>query len=182
MTQAVTQGSTTTYAYDSAGNRVSQTVGSTSTIYPNKYYSISSTTNGANTYSTTTVYVWNGDTLVATIDQAFINGTATGTAATRYIYPDYLGSTNIVTDENGNIADDVEYYPYGETRINQMTYPTNESRRFIGQFSDANNLQYLNARYLNSQQGQFLSEDPLFLALGNGPQVRELSRVDQQVS
>jgi len=34
MTQAVTQGSTTTYAYDYAGNRVSQTVGSTTTIYP----------------------------------------------------------------------------------------------------------------------------------------------------
>jgi YD repeat-containing protein len=38
MTQAATQGSTTTYAYDYAGNRVSQTVGSTTTIYPNKYY------------------------------------------------------------------------------------------------------------------------------------------------
>jgi RHS repeat-associated protein len=163
MTQSVTQGSTTTYAYDYAGNRVSQTVGSTTTIDPNKFYSVTSSTNGANTYSTTTVYVWNGDTLVATIDQAFINGTATGTAATRYFHPDHLGSTNIVTDENGNIADDVEYYPYGETRLNQPTYPTNENRRFIGQFSDANNLQYLNARYLNSQQGQFLSEDPVFL-------------------
>jgi YD repeat-containing protein len=56
MTQAATQGSTTTYAYDYAGNRVSQTVGSTTTIYPNKFYSITSTTNGAmsqNKYCTT---------------------------------------------------------------------------------------------------------------------------------
>jgi YD repeat-containing protein len=67
MTQAATQNSTTTYSYDFAGNRVSQMVGSTATIYPNKYYSITSTTNGATTYyATTTVYVWNGDALVAT--------------------------------------------------------------------------------------------------------------------
>jgi RHS repeat-associated protein len=162
MTQAVT-GSTSTYAYDYAGNRVSQTVGSSTTIYPNKFYSITSSTNGATSYSTTTVYVWNGDTLIATIDQAFINGSATGTAAMRYIHPDHLGSTNIVTDENGNIAQDVENYPYGETRLNQANYPTNEQRQYIGQFKDGNSLAYLNARYLNSQQGQFLSEDPVFL-------------------
>lgn len=180
MTQAVTQGSTSTYAYDFAGNRVSQTVGSTTTIYPNKYYFITSTTNGATTYATTTVYVWNGDTLIATIDQPMVNGAATGTAATRYIHPDYLGSTNIVTDESGNVVQDVELYPYGETRLNQKTYPTNENRRFIGQFSDANNLQYLNARYLNSQQGQFLSEEPIFYSLGDANQVAQLSGQTQQ--
>jgi hypothetical protein len=58
-----------------------------------------------------------------------VNGAATGTAAARYIHQDYLGSTNIVTDENGNIVQDSEYCPYGETRLNQKTYPTNESRR-----------------------------------------------------
>jgi RHS repeat-associated protein len=163
MTQAVTQGSTSTYAYDYAGNRVSQVVGSSTTIYPNKYYSITSTTNGATTYATTTVYVWNGDTLIDTIDQPMVNGAATGTPATRYIHPDHLGSTNIVTDESGNVVQDSEYYPYGETRLNQATYPTKESRQFIGQFKDGNSLAYLNARYLNSQQGQFLSEDPAFL-------------------
>src|SRR5215470_14250959 len=48
-------GATTTYAYDYARNRVSQTCGSTTTIHPNKYYSVTSFTNSANTYSTTTV-------------------------------------------------------------------------------------------------------------------------------
>lgn len=99
MTQAVAQGSTSTYSYDDQLNRVSQTVGGVTTIYPNKFYSVASSTSGGKSYSTTTVYVWNGDTLVATIDQAFINGTATGTAAMRYIHPDNLGSTNIFLDE-----------------------------------------------------------------------------------
>jgi YD repeat-containing protein len=75
MTQAVTQGSTSTYSYDYAGNRVSQVVGSTTTVYPNKYYSITSTTNGATT-ATTAVYVWNGDALIATIDQVTVKASS----------------------------------------------------------------------------------------------------------
>jgi hypothetical protein len=99
MTQAATQGSTSTYAYDYAGSRVSQTVGSTTTIYPNKFYSITSTTIGANTYATSTVYVWNGDTLIATIDQPLYNGSATGTASTSYITRggSYLSSGTVYT-------------------------------------------------------------------------------------
>ena len=112
MTQAVTQGSTSTYAYDYAGNRVSQVVGSATTVFPNKYFSVTSSVNGATTTATTTVYVWNGDTLIATIDQVTVNGANSGSAKTRYIHPDHLGSTNIVTDESGNIVQDVEYYPY----------------------------------------------------------------------
>jgi RHS repeat-associated protein len=177
MTQAVT-GSTSTYAYDYAGNRVSQTVGSTTTIYPNKFYSITSTTNGGTTYATTTVYVWNGDTLIATIDQPMVNGSATGTAAMRYIHPDHLGSTNIVSDTNGNIVQDVENYPYGETRLNEATYPTNEQRQYIAQFKDGNSLSYLNARYYNPSQGQFLSEDPVFLATGDENKMQQLTGQD----
>jgi RHS repeat-associated protein len=180
MTQAVVNGATSTYTYDDQLNRVSQTTGNTTTIYPSRYYSITSTTNGGTTYATTTVYVWNADTLIATIDQPMVNGAATGTAATRYIHPDHLGSTNVVSDESGNIADDVEYYPYGETRINEPTYPTNAQRQYIGQFKDGNSLSYLNARYLNSQQGQFLSEDPIFLQLGTPDQVKRLARQSQQ--
>jgi RHS repeat-associated protein len=77
-------------------------------------------------------------------------------------------------------VDTLEYYPYGETRINQPTYPTNEARQYIAQFKDGNSLSYLNARYLNSQQGQFLSEDPSFLAVGDQTQVRQVTGREQQ--
>jgi RHS repeat-associated protein len=163
MTQAVTQGSTTTYSYDFAGNRVSQTVGSTTTIYPNKYYSITSTTNGTTTYATTTVYVYNGDQLIAQLDQTYTNGATTSVQKLRYIHPDHLGSTNLATDDVGNVVQTLEYYPYGEIRLNQRSGMYNEQHKYIGQYSDATGLDYLNARYLNSQQGQFLSEDPMFL-------------------
>jgi hypothetical protein len=55
-------------------------------------------------YATTTDYVFNGDSLVATADQQTASGNATGTAKTRYIHPDHLGSTNVVTDENDAVV------------------------------------------------------------------------------
>jgi RHS repeat-associated protein len=165
--------STTTYAYDPSGARVLQTSTTSTTYYPNKYYSLTSTTAGSNTYATSTNYIWNGDILLATIDQRLYNGAATGSAIYRYIHPDHLGSTNAVTDQNGSLVQLMDYYPYGATRIATSTYPTNEKRQYIGQFSDAQtSLNYLNARFYDGQRGQFLSEDPVFWGT---PKAQDLS-------
>src|SRR5271166_4789489 len=96
--------STTTYAYDAFGSRVMQTSTTSTTYYPSKYYSLTSTTIGANTYATSTNYIWNGDTLLATIDQKLVNGSADGSSITRYIHPYDLGSTNVVTDASGTVV------------------------------------------------------------------------------
>src|SRR6266540_4038754 len=142
----------TTYGYDAFGARVLQTGTSTTTIYPVKWYSVASSTGSRAAYATTTEYVFNGDTLLATVDRQLASGVATGTAKTRYIHPDHLGSTNVVTDENGNVVQTLDYYPYGATRVSVST-STNEKRKFIGQFTDDSGLDYLNARYYNSSQG-----------------------------
>jgi RHS repeat-associated protein len=155
-------GATTTYAYDWAGNRVSQTGTTTTFIYPFKWYSVASSTGTGAKYATTTDYVFNGDNQVATVDQQTASGNATGTAKTRYIHPDHLGSTNVVTDENDNVTQTLDYFPYGALRVSVST-STNVQRKFIGQFSDQSNLDYLNARYYNGSQGQFTSQDPVFL-------------------
>ena len=44
-------------------------------------------------------------------------------------------STNAVTDQSGNLVQLLDYYPYGATRIATSTYPTNEKRQYIDQFS-----------------------------------------------
>jgi YD repeat-containing protein len=74
----VTGQGTTTYGYDPAGNRVLQTGTSTTYVYPFKWYSIASSTGAGAKYSTSTEYVFNGDTLVSTIDQQMAGGVATG--------------------------------------------------------------------------------------------------------
>jgi RHS repeat-associated protein len=155
-------GATTTYGYDWAGNRVSQTGTTTTYLYPFKWYSVASSTGSGAKYATTTDYVFNGDTLLATVDQQTASGNATGTAKTRYVHPDHLGSTNVVTDENDNVVQTLDYYPYGSTRISTAT-STRERRQYIGQFADDSSLSYLNARYYEGSRGQFLSQDPIFL-------------------
>jgi RHS repeat-associated protein len=155
-------GATTTYGYDAFGTRVLQTGTTTTTIYPFKWYSVASSTGTGAKYATTTDYVFNGDTLLATVDQQSSSGIATGTAKTRYVHPDHLGSTNVVTDENGNAVETLDYFPYGGTRLSVGT-STRERRQFIGQFTDDSTLSYLNARFYEGSRGQFLSEDPAFL-------------------
>ena len=70
---------TSTYGYDAFGARVDQISASTSaatTTYPFKFYSMASTTKSSTNFATSTEYVFNGDTLLATVDQAFSNGSA----------------------------------------------------------------------------------------------------------
>jgi RHS repeat-associated protein len=167
-------GATTTYGYDAFGARVIQT-GTTTTLYPFKWYSVASSTGTGAKYATTTSYVFNGDTLLATVDQQLASGAATGTAKTRYVHPDHLGSTNVVTDENDNLVQTLDYYPYGATRVSVAT-STNEKRKYIDQFADDSGLSYLNARYYDSARGQFLSQDPTFLAIGNPNQLEPLTK------
>ena len=85
-------GATSTYGYDAFGSRVFQTTATSTTIYPFKWYSVASSTGSGATYATTTEYVFNGDTLLSTIDQQFASGVATGTPQSSYIHPDHLGS------------------------------------------------------------------------------------------
>lgn len=161
---------TTTYAYDAGNSRVSQQIATTSgattttivTVYPNKFYSKITTTIGATSTATSTDYLFAGDTLVATVDRVFVNGSATGTPTVRYFHPDHLNSTGVVTDSSANLVQTLDYYPYGATRINTQVNNTNAARQYIGQFTDSSNLSYLNARYYDGSRGQFLSQDPVF--------------------
>jgi RHS repeat-associated protein len=145
---------------------VYQIVATTSTsTYPFKFFSIASTTKSSTNYATSTEYVFNGDALLSTVDQKIVNGAASGAAAVRYVHPDHLGSTNVVTDQNQNLVQTLDFYPYGATRVSVST-STNEKRKWIDQFADDSGLYYLNARFYNPNQGQFISQDPVFWELG----------------
>src|SRR6202034_718324 len=114
--------------------------------------------------ATSSEYVYDGSTLLATVDQPLINGTATGTPITRYVHPDNLGSTAVTSDASGTLAQWFDYAPYGSLLASSNTGTTTVARQYIGQYSDASGLSYLNARYYNPAQGQFLTEDPVFLS------------------
>jgi RHS repeat-associated protein len=79
-------GSTTTYAYNGLGQRVSKTTGGQSTFY---------------------VYDVQGN-LIAEY------GAASGTASTVYLTTDHLGSTRAITDGSGTLLSRRDYLPFGE--------------------------------------------------------------------
>ena len=97
------------------------------------------------------------------------------TASTTYLHPDHLGGTNVATDEDGEVAQTLDYYPYGSQRI--ATGSFSEQRRFIGEEYDGDTeFSYLNARYYQGSRGQFMSQDPVFLAVGDAGAVREITQ------
>src|SRR5258708_2381958 len=147
---------TTTYGYDAFGSRVFQSTGTTTTLYPMKWYSVASSTGTGAKYATTTEYIFNGDSLVSTTDQQTASGSATGTAQTRFIHPDHLGSTNVVTNARGTVVQTLDYYPYGGSRISSSVGGADSARKYIGQFADASNLDYLNASPDHAPHGAIL--------------------------
>ncbi len=140
---------TLTYTYNTQGQRISKTKGSTVTRYPFVNYEVRG--------STTTKQVFLGDTLVTTIEN-------NGSSSKAYqVHPDHLGSTLFTTTEQGKVAQLLSYKPYGEETMG--TSSNRVQRHYIGQTSDSEtSLDYLNARYYDPRKGEFISQDPVFLS------------------
>lgn len=72
----------------------------------------------------------------------------------------------------------LDYYPYGASRIS--TGDRTSQRQYIGQIYDTDTgLNYLNARYYKADIGQFISQDPVFRAIGNPGEIKNLTKVEQ---
>jgi RHS repeat-associated protein len=80
-----------------------------------------------------------------------------------YYHTDHLGSSNIITDTYGSVYQHLEYFPYGETWIEdggtgQMPY-----YRFTGKELDPETgLYYYGARYYDPVLSRWISADPIF--------------------
>jgi RHS repeat-associated protein len=78
----------------------------------------------------------------------------------------YSGTGYVTSDANMNVAQWFDYAPYGSVIATTNTGQTTAGRQFEGLFTDSTNLVYSNARYLNPAQGQFTTEDPVFVGIG----------------
>ncbi|MEK7564320.1 MAG: FG-GAP-like repeat-containing protein [Patescibacteria group bacterium] len=167
LTQAVLGGVTSTYTYDHMGERATLANGTTTTAYPNDLY------NTDGTKKTKSVYA--GDNLVATIE------TVSSVVTPYYTHTDHLGSTTATSDGSGALVETLDYFPFGNQRISSGAHT--EQRQYIGQeYDEETNLNYLNARYYNSQTGKFISQDPVFLGLGVDPRTQEALRDPQSLN
>ena len=74
---------------------------------------------------------------------------------------DHLQSSAVDTDENGEIVQILDYYPFGDERINEHAEDYENDYRFTGKERDkTTNLLYYESRYYDSEIGRFLSIDP----------------------
>jgi RHS repeat-associated protein len=126
--------------YDYSGHRVKKTVGSTSTVYIDKYCECTGTA--------CKKHIFAGPRRIAT-------KTASDTL---YYHPDHLGSSAIVTNSSGIKAKEIYYYPYGETRTESGS--ADIKHKYTGQELDNETGIYnYKARYYHPALARFISPD-----------------------
>ncbi len=98
-----------------------------------------------------------------------------GTSQLRFFHGDHLGTMRQLTDASGSalLASAVDYSPFGSplTAAGGAALSQETALQFTGQHRDsghhATNLQWHRARWLNTDHGRWLSQDPVFDWPGN---------------
>jgi RHS repeat-associated protein len=145
------------YYYDGDGNRVAKC----------------NVNNCLTTVGTPGTFYWRGvegNTLVESntagtfqYEYVFFNGERVAqrnltTNIPNYYFADHLGSASVVTDNNGNIQDESDYYPYGGERVISNAAPQNY--KFTGKERDnESGLDMFGARYYGNVIGRFMTAD-----------------------
>ena len=94
----------------------------------------------------------------------YYTSTGGGASSTvQYIHTDHLAGSSVITNADGEVIQALDYYPYGDLRINDQYTEFDEQRKFTGHEYDAETgLSYMGARYYNPGVARFLSQDPAF--------------------
>jgi RHS repeat-associated protein len=95
-----------------------------------------------------------------------IRGTAREDQGILYYHLDHLGSSSVTTDEQGTLAEELAYFPFGDVRNrHSATTAGTADYDFTGkETDDESGFVYHGARHYDPVAGRFLSTDPL---LGN---------------
>ncbi len=113
---------------------------------------------GATTEENNTVHVMDHKRRAALrrVGQAFVND---GSPAVQFQLSDYLGSANVVVDNEGVLINREEYTPYGETSFGSFA---RKRYRFSGKEKDEESgLSYFGARYYAPSLTRWTAADPI---------------------
>ncbi len=92
-------------------------------------------------------------------------------------HPDHLGSSNFVTDPEGNEFEHMEYTPYGESWVDEGTNKNVIGYRFTSKELDTETgLYYFGARYLDPLTSRWANPDPAFEKFLPEPPIDEEAR------
>ena len=160
--QSVTDnaGQPTTFKYDGDTNRVVKKGAGGETLYINPWYVAALGRNSKQIFA--------GTTRIATKLEISPTGEGYGPGAknlkevAQYFYhPDHLGSTGFATDATGEVYQHLEYFPFGETWVDEVSDDTRVPYRFTGQeFDQETKLYYHGARYYDPKTNAWQSPEP----------------------
>ena len=88
---------------------------------------------------------------------------ATGKETQQYFYhSDHLGSSSLITDLNGDVAQHIEYIPFGEVFVEERNNKWSTPYKFNAkEMDEETGLYYYGARYYNPRTSVWISVDPL---------------------
>jgi RHS repeat-associated protein len=139
------------YKYDAAGERVVKRGPQGETAYVNQFFTVRSRTNG-------TKHVYAGSTRL--VSKLMKTGAV---EKDQYFYhPDHLGSSSYVTDAGGALYQHLEYFPFGETWIQEATNTQRTPYLFTAkELDEETGLYYFGARYYDPRAQVWQSPDPI---------------------
>jgi RHS repeat-associated protein len=94
-----------------------------------------------------------------------------------FYHPDHLGSTTLVTNETGDVVEDISYLPFGDL-LREMTGAEQQRFLYTGQEYDRESeLLYYGARYYKPEFRRFLQADPIISDVYNPQNLNRYSYV-----
>lgn len=137
------------YFYDESGERTYKSFGAgQANTYVNQYYEEEL----SGLVKNKSRFIYAGPIKVATVNPD--NSVA-------FHHADHLSGANITTNKAGTVIETVDYYPYGEVRIEEKTAKYKNDYLFTGQERDEETgLMYYGARYYDAKAGRFMGVDP----------------------
>jgi RHS repeat-associated protein len=142
----------TSFLYDGDGGRVKKTTASGSTIYIGSLFEKDSD-------GTIRKHIFAGSNRVCTVTKDERKGTTDAS----YYHLDHLGSSNIITDANGQQVQYCEYTPYGTLARNEGSDLV--KHKFTGKELDSTTgLYFYGARYYDPEIGRFITADTIVQA------------------
>lgn len=139
------------YTYDADGQRVVKRGPQGETAYVNPYFTVR---NGTDSFKH--VFV-NGMRMVSKLAKANAQENDQ-----YYFHDDQLGDTNYVTDANGAIYQHLEYFPSGESWVDESGNTQRTPYLFSGkELDEETGLYYFGARYYDPRTGVWQSPDPI---------------------
>ena len=160
VTSVADQGSTTRYAYDDEGRLAIERGPGGETAFVNQYYTVE---NGTVAWKD----IWAAGERIAT-KREMPEGEL---ELMRYFFQkDLLGSTNLVTDPNGQIFEHLEYFPSGEAWVAEHSDIHRTPYLYGGGYLDEFRALYnFGARWYEPREQLFYSPDPALMQSPEAP-------------